>query len=135
MVLVCLEELPLPKRDFEKLLLEAVDEGLASLGESSKQAIYFHLEKSFIINKQEIPQKIEAFADAIEKIFGAGADSLEILIMKRLFEKVGGNFELHDSTDFAFTEYVTAAKRSLLKKKKAKNMAEIVQCEEMEIET
>lgn len=58
------------KRDFEKLLLEAVDEGLSSLGEPSKQAIYFHLEKGFNIKKQEIPYKITTFAKAVEKILG-----------------------------------------------------------------
>lgn len=77
------------KRDFERILLEAVDEGLSSLGQSSRRAIYFHLEESFKVKKKEIPYKIEVFADAIEKIFGVGADFLEILIMKRLHEKIG----------------------------------------------
>lgn len=105
------------KRDFEKLLLDAVDEGLSSLGESSKQAIYFHLKKSFNIKKKEIPYKTETFAEAIEKIFGLGANFLEVLIMKRLYEKIGGVFEWHESTDFAFAEYVVVAKRSFLERK------------------
>ncbi|MCW4043946.1 MAG: hypothetical protein NWE94_00315 [Candidatus Bathyarchaeota archaeon] len=75
--------------DFEKLLLEAVDEGLASLGESSRQAIYFHMEKSFNVKKQEIPRKTEAFAVAVEKIFGVGANFLEALILKSLSKKAG----------------------------------------------
>lgn len=132
---VCLGEWLLPKRDFDKLLLEAVDEGMSSLGESSRLAIYFHLEKSFDIKKHEIPRKIEAFADAIETIFGKGANFLEILIMRRLYEKIGGIFDLQESVDFAFARYVTAAKRGLLEKNKAKNMAEeIVRCDEMGIE-
>lgn len=98
------------RRDFEKLLLEAVDEQLTSLGESSKQALYFHLEKGFNIKKQEIPQKTEAFVDAMEKIFGQGADYLEILIMKRLHSKIGLEVKL-SSPSLTFTEYVKAAKR------------------------
>jgi len=122
----------LHKRNFEKLLLEAVDEGLSSLGQSSKQAIYFHLEKSFNIKRQEIPCNLEVFADAIEKIFGSGADFLEILIMKRLHEKTGETFELREPADFAFIEYVATAKRSLLEKNNAKNITEkIVQCKEI----
>jgi len=35
----------LAKTKFEKLLLEAVDEAFDSLGNSAKQAIYFHLER------------------------------------------------------------------------------------------
>lgn len=118
----------MPKRDFDKLLLEAIDEGLSSIGESSKQAIYFHLEKSFNVKKHEIPYKIEDFARAIEKIFGLGADFLEILIMKNPYEKVGRTVHLLEPKDFVFTEYVAAAKRSFTGEKKAE---ELVQCEEI----
>ena len=96
--------------DFEKLLLEAVDEQLTSLGESSKQALYFHLERGFNIKKQEIPQKTEAFVNAMEKIFGQGASYLEILIMKKLHSKIGFEIKLN-APDLRFAEYVEAAKR------------------------
>ena len=105
------EESLLHNRSFEKLLLEALDETLSSLGDSSKEAIYFHLEKTFSINKQDIPYKIEEFANAIEKIFGSGARLLEIKIMKRLYEKVGPVFKYFpERDDIVFTEYVAAAR-------------------------
>ena len=107
----------LSKLNFEELLLEAVDEGLSSLGESLKQAIYFRLEKHFNLKRQEIPYKIEDFADAIEEIFGTGANLLEILIMKRLHEKIGAVSKWQKRSDFTFTEYVAAARRSFLEKK------------------
>ena len=103
-------------QDFNRRLLEAIDEGLSTLGESSKQAIYFHLEISFHVKKADIPRKIEEFAAAIEKIFGLGANFLEILIMRRLYEKVNGSFEWNEAKDLTFTEYVAAAKRSFLEK-------------------
>ena len=125
----------MPKKDFDKLLLEAVDEGLSSLGKSPKQAIYFHLEKRFNVKKEGIPFKIEAFADGIEKIFGLGANFLEILIMKQLHKKVGQGFKWPESKDLTFTEYVAAAKRSFLWKKRAeKTTEELVQCEEVMLE-
>lgn len=62
----------LPKSEFDKLLLAAVDEGLSILGESSKKAIYFHLERNFGIKKDEIPSKVEVFSEALEQIFRAG---------------------------------------------------------------
>ena len=117
------------EKDFDEFLLEAVDEGLASIGESSKQAIYFYLETVFNIKRHEIPDKIEAFADALTKIFGLGANCLEILIMKSLYEKVGRTVQLHEPKYFTFTAYVTAVKRSFLEKKKAE---ELVQCEQIE---
>ena len=106
------------KRSFEKLLMEAVDDGLSSLGDSAKHAIYFHLEKTFNINRRDIPSKIEEFADAIEKIFGFGAKPIEVLIMRRLYEKVGGVVEYPEHKELVFAEYVAAARQSFLKKGK-----------------
>jgi len=97
-------------RGFKKLLLEAVDEGLSSLGDSAKQAIYVYLEKNFKIKKQDIPNKINEFTNAIEKIFGDGAKFLEIQTMRHLYEKVGHDFEYFpEKDDLLFTEYVEAA--------------------------
>jgi len=118
------------KRDFDKLLLEAVDEGLSSIGESSKHAVYYHLEKGFNLKRNEIPSRIAEFEAAIEKIFGLGANFLEILIMKRLYEKIGRAVQLHGAKDFAFIVYVAAARRSFIEKK---NAEEWVQCEKMVI--
>jgi hypothetical protein len=110
----------MPKKEFNKLLLEAIDEGLSSLGDGSKQAIYFHLEKGFKVKKHEIPYKVEDFAGAVEKIFGLGASFLEILIMKRLYEKIGEVLEWHEPAAFTFTGYVAKAERSFLRRRKPK---------------
>lgn len=108
----------MPKQSFEKLLLKAIDEGLSSLGNSPKHAVYFYIEKKFNVKKREIPCKTEEFVDALEKIFGLGAKFLEILIIRRLYEKVGQILEWNEGqTDLTFTEYLTAARRSYLKKK------------------
>jgi len=97
-------------RDFKKHLLESIDEALSWQGDSSKQAIYFHLEKTFAIKKQEIPNRIEEFANAIEEIFGHGAKIIEIQIMKRLYEKIGHDFRYFpEEDDLLFTKYVEAA--------------------------
>jgi hypothetical protein len=75
-------------RSFYDVLLEAIDEALSSLGESSKTAIYLHLENSMGIKKQEIPFRIDDFQNALEKIFGLGTRLLEILFVKNLHEKI-----------------------------------------------
>ncbi|MGD9131937.1 MAG: hypothetical protein PVH73_10260 [Candidatus Bathyarchaeota archaeon] len=99
------------KTKFEEVLLEAIDEGLSLLGDSSKQALYVHLEKAVKMNKLDIPYRIEDFADAIEKLFGAGAKILEIHIMKCLFKKVGYNFKHYPKQkDLTFTDYITTVK-------------------------
>ncbi len=107
---------------FEELLLEAIDEGLSVLGESAKQAIYCHLEKTFKMNRLDIPYRIEEFIDAIERIFGNGSKILEIQIMKCLFKKVGYTVKHHSKQkNLTFTEYITAIK---LEKQKRENINE-----------
>ena len=108
--------------DFEELLIEAIDEGLSLLGESSKQVVYFHLEKTFKMNRQDIPYKIEEFIAAIERIFGSGAKILEIKIMKCLFKKVGCTLKNYSGQkNLEFTEYVEAVK---VAKEKYENIKE-----------
>ena len=97
---------------FEKLLLESIDEGLSSLGETCKQAIYFHLEKKFKLTKQDIPSRINDFTEAMENIFGVGAKVLEIRIMKNLFKNMGypfPYFRTHSKKYFEFTKYIESA--------------------------
>lgn len=106
------------RKAFEKFLLEAIDDALASLGDSAKQAIYFHLENEFEVAKNEIPYHLEDFADGLEKIFGLGARFIEILIMKRLHERIGHPLEWDESKELVFVEYVAATRRSFLKGRK-----------------
>jgi len=98
-------------RGFEECLSEAVEEELSTLGETVKQIIYFHLQTTFKIAKEEIPQRIEDFADAIERILGEGAKILEIQIMKRLYKKLDKTvISVSDRDVLIFTEYIEAAR-------------------------
>ena len=98
------------EKDFDKLFIEAVDEGLDVLGESGRQMIFFHLEKSYSIKRHEIPKKPEAFAAGLEKIFGAGASVLEKLIVKSLYSKLGLKYE--DKEELPFADYVNDVKEA-----------------------
>jgi hypothetical protein len=113
-----LEEPELTRKAFDKLLLEAIDEALASLGDSAKQAIYFHLKDKFEISRNEIPQHIEDFTAGLDKIFGMGAKFLEILIMKQLHERIGKSIKWVESKELVFIEYVAATRRNFLKQRK-----------------
>lgn len=112
------EDVSIPKSlgdmDFRKLLLEAVEDGLSLLGDCSKQTLYNHLESNFKIGKQDIPDKIEQFSDAIEKIFGQSAKLLQIEIIKNLYKKVKSDFEYPDKkSELVFIEYVKALSASV----------------------
>ncbi len=91
---------------FETAMTEAIDEGFSLFGHSTKQDIYFHLENTFKIKKQEIPCKIEEFADAIEQIFGAGAKLVEIRIIEALHERNKDFVHLPKKGNLEFTDYV-----------------------------
>lgn len=97
------------EREFEKLFVEAVDEGLNILSQSGKQMVFFHLEKDCSISKHDIAEKSDSFAKGLEKIFGAGALVLEKHIIKSLYSRLGLKYE--ERKDYAFEDYVKQAKQ------------------------
>jgi hypothetical protein len=79
--------------DFNNIFLDAIDHSLSVLGESSKTSIYFHLEKTYGVKKQDIPRKPEEFVVAVEKLFGPGSKFIVNLISKGLCQKAGLKIE------------------------------------------
>lgn len=73
---------------FNRLIAKAFDESLATLGNSSKDAVYKYLEEAFGVKKWEIPYHTDEVEEVIEKIFGIGAFPLEQLIKKNLLKKL-----------------------------------------------
>ncbi|MCL6501025.1 MAG: hypothetical protein K6T16_03280 [Candidatus Pacearchaeota archaeon] len=65
----------------------------------------------FKIKRDQIPENITEFSTALEKIFGPGAMYLEKLIIKRLYEKLGLEFE--DEENKNFVECLNSVKRRL----------------------
>jgi hypothetical protein len=104
------------EQSFYEVLSGAIDEAFSSLGESVREAIFFHSEKTFGIRRSEIPYRIDDFSDALERIFGLGARRLEILFMKNLHAKVGtvGKCGLPKWVvpELTFKEYVRMMKQS-----------------------
>jgi len=107
--------------EFDRLLLESIDEGLASLGEAVKNSLYQHLQNDFGIKKSEIPVEIFDFSNVIHKIFGLGATPLEIRFMMNLNSKIKIEVNWPETTgpcsrwfvtDMSFTEYVTNMRKN-----------------------
>jgi hypothetical protein len=105
----------LAQNHFNKALLAAVEESLSSLGDSSKQAILYHLEASFKIKKEHIPSNLTEFTNALEGIFGPGASYLEKLITQCLYEKLG--LDLENETHSDFLECMDCARKKLTTEK------------------
>jgi hypothetical protein len=102
---------------FAKILLDSIDEAFASLGQNVKLSIYFHLETKFAVSKQDIPDRIGDFSDALDQIFGQAARPLELLIMKCLNQRVKCNYEWDGPKwlvpDLTFEKYVKLVKLSV----------------------
>lgn len=108
--------MPKKSKSFDELLLEAIDDALSSLGESVKQSIYFHIQNKFV-SRNEIPTHIKDFQGGLEKIFGDGAQFIEILIMKNLHAKIGVTLTVEADKQLEFVDYVNVAKQNFSAKK------------------
>ena len=102
--------------EFKAAIIETVDESFASFSNLDKQAVYLHLENTFKIKKQEIPCKIEGFADAIEQMFGIGAKLVEIRIIEGLHKKNPEFVFFPKKRDIDFKEYVASLRAFTLQK-------------------
>ena len=99
---------------FEATIMEAIDESLGSFGSLDKLEVYWHLENSFKIRKQEIPCKTEEFADAMEQMFGIGAKLVEIRIIEAVHKRVPEFMFTPRKGAVIFKEYVASLRAFLL---------------------
>jgi len=103
------------KSQLDTNITEAIDESLASFGESVKRFAYFQLENSYHLKKQDIPRRIDEFATAIEEIFGIGAGLIELKVIETLYANAEGFLYIPKSEDLVFKDYVQNLRRSLVK--------------------
>ncbi len=102
-------------KDFDKLLLESIDETLLSLGEAPRKSIYAHLERTYNVTKGQIPDDMEHFQLALEKIFGIGARYLEILVMQNLYAKIQKPLLIEKVEQIEFVTYIETARQSFIR--------------------
>jgi len=121
-------------KKFETILLEAIDEAFSILGERVKVSLYFHLEDKFTIPKQDIPYRIDDFSDTLEQIFGAAATSIQILIMKKLNEKITCNYKYSGPSwlipELTFRQYIELLRLSYEDERKTRELEVWVDAEE-----
>jgi hypothetical protein len=68
--------LELPQKKAEQAILECLDRGLSSIGESSRQALYWHVEHTYGVKRDDIPTHPDKFQASLESLFGVGAKIL-----------------------------------------------------------
>ncbi len=92
---------------FEELFYLAVDKAMLLLGESGRQAAYYYIEKTFGLKRERWRVEPERFAEAVETIFGPGAQLLLKAIVKELYFNVGLKYK--EQKDFKFVQLLRKA--------------------------
>lgn len=100
------------KGKFDKLLLKAVDEDLKRVfGEIATLVIYNYLENNLSLKQEKIPEKIEVFAEGLDKFFSSGARVVEKIILENLYSNFG--FTYRTKEGYSFVDYVNELKNSI----------------------
>ncbi|OLD13895.1 MAG: hypothetical protein AUI50_05800 [Crenarchaeota archaeon 13_1_40CM_2_52_14] len=96
-------------QSFSQVLLDCVDEGLAVLGNEPRQAVYQYLATIHSLDREQIPDKVDEFANGLRKALGGASRVIERLILKKLFQRIGSTFR--ETAELEFADYVRDAKR------------------------
>ena len=78
----------LSQDNFNRVLVEAIDEGFSLLGPLPREVLLHNLEASFQMKEQDIPMNLSKFTDFLETIFGSGTQCMEGIIINRLRKKL-----------------------------------------------
>jgi hypothetical protein len=95
----------------DEALLEAIDYGLLVPGEIVRETIYERLETVYGIKREEIPQKLTAFHEALLELTRSVANVMERMIAKRLYSRVGLSYVNRE--DWSLVDYVNHAKEMM----------------------
>jgi hypothetical protein len=101
------------KANFETAVTEAIDDILSTLGNANKQTIYRLLKDRYDITQEEIPVKTEAFAKAIEQIFGSAGKVIEVKIIERLHSKYKDFYYVQAKGELILVEFISSLQHYL----------------------
>jgi hypothetical protein len=101
-------------KDFDKLLLEAIDLRLTGLfGVEGKEMAYRYLANHHSLAKSDIPQKTDYFESCLVQLFGFCGKTIGRAIAKKFYSRLGLAFP--NRIDYQFHEYVENARRRIMK--------------------
>ncbi len=99
------------RNDFDRILVESVDESLSGLlGQRATLALFNHWERFYAIQRDQIPDKLDEFSMALDRTFGLAANKAVVKkVVERLYSKFGLEFE--ERANYELRDYVADAKR------------------------
>jgi KaiC/GvpD/RAD55 family RecA-like ATPase len=94
----------------EEALLQAIDSGLLALGEIVRDTLYDRFEKKYQLKREEIPERLDTFHNALRVMLGAGAIVIETQIAKSLVSRLGLDFT--ENVDWTIVNYFDHARKA-----------------------
>lgn len=96
----------------DALLAESMDEALTDLlGRRAREAIYDHLERNYLVARNEIPGRLPDLFRVLDETFGKGSRTIGRVVAKRLYTKLG--WEFVDVSSYELEDYLKAARERL----------------------
>jgi len=94
----------------EEALVQAIDNGLLALGEIVRDTLYDRFDKKYQLKREEIPEKLDAFHNALQMMLGAGARVIETQIAKSLVSRL--NLDFTENVDWTIVDYFDLARKN-----------------------
>ena len=101
------------KKDrFKKSVKKTIDVQLKHVfGETGTVVIYNYLQNALSLQQEEIPEKLEIFAEGLDRFLSSGAKVVEKVILDGLYCEFGKEFQLKEG--YEFMDYVNELKTSI----------------------
>ncbi len=97
---------------FEKSLMKTIDLQLKQVfGETGTLVIYGYLQCALSLQQDEIPKKLETFAEGLDKFLSSGAKVVEKVILDSLYSDFGQDFQFKEG--YSFVDYVNELKKAI----------------------
>ena len=98
--------------EFEKAVLESLNETINEMGTSTKLALLYHLKRRGVA-LEDVVKEPERFEDAIKEIYGPASEILFSLIFRKLGRKLG----IRTEATSGFLQRLQEAREEWMKKK------------------
>lgn len=94
---------------FDESIVETIDVRLKQIfGEAGTVAIYNYLLSSLSLPQEEIPKKLEVFAEGLDRFLSSGSKVVEKVILDGLYANFGRKLEFKKG--YTFADYVNELK-------------------------
>jgi len=98
--------------EFEKSLIKTIDVQLKQVfGETGTLVIYNYLQSALSLQQEDIPKKLEVFAEGLDRFLSSGARVVEKVILDCLYSDFGQEFQFKEG--YTFVDYVNVLKTTV----------------------